>query len=337
MDGRIGAARALAALLPAATLVLSGHPAFAGPELPRPASAASATTGNRIDTGSRSAVRQAYLDHWLPGQVPLTLGSGSSRTCVPFTTSAAGQRETAAAINLARGLTGESAIRFTTKYDDLAARAALVMAANGKLSHDPPRSWRCWTQAGHDAAARSDLALTGPVPTASGLVKLYLDDGGSENTGAGHRRWLLRPEATTMGSGNAQGSWFGNALYVITFADDNARAPAQKYYAWPSAGWFPDPLEPGGRWSLSSSTGAGFGNAQVTVTGPGGASLPLTRRAVASGYADNTLVWDLRTPPPVVHGVAAPTYTVKVTGIRGGPSSTYTYQVHLFDPTVAVR
>jgi hypothetical protein len=329
-------ARALAALIPAAALVLAGLPATAAPGLA--GAATSATTTNQVDTTSRSAVRRAYLDRWLPGKLAvMALSGGSTSSCQPFTTSAARQQATADAINLARGLVGESAIHFTAKYNDLAARVALMMAANGTLSHDPPRTWSCWTQAGHDAAARSNIALSSTVPTASGLAELYLDDAGASNTAVGHRRWLLRPEATSMGSGNAQGSWFGNALYVITFADDNAKAPARPYYAWPSAGWFPDPLEPDGRWSLSSSTGASFANAQVTVTGPGGASLPLTRRPVATGYGDNTLVWDLRTPPPPVIGVAAPAYTVKVTGIKGGASSTYSYRVQLFDPTVAVE
>ena len=211
------------------------------------------------------------------------------------------------------------------------------MAADGTLSHDPPSSWDCWTQAGDDAAGRSNIALSSRTPSAAGLAELYLDDEGSGNTAVGHRRWLLRPEATTMGSGNAQGSWFGNALYVFTFTDDNAKAPAKRFYAWPSAGWFPSPLEPGGRWSLSSSTGASFAKASVTVTGPNGASVPLTKRAVATGYANNTLVWDLRTPPPAVQGTSSPTYTVKVSGIRGGSSTTYSYHVKLFDPSVDVR
>jgi len=179
------------------------------------------------------------------------------------------------------------------------------MAANGTLSHDPPSCWDCWTQAGDDAAGRSNIALSSRTPSAAGLAERYLDDEGSGNTAVGHRRWLLRPEATTMGSGNAQGSWFGNALYVFTFTDDNAKAPAKRFYAWPSAGWFPSPIEPGGRWSLSSSTGASFAKASVTVTGPNGASVPLTRRAVATGCADNTLVWDLRTPPAAVRGLAS--------------------------------
>lgn len=302
---------------------------------PAQSEAAGHTDPNVVNTGSRAAVRQAYLGRWLPAEVSRMAPSGGSvDACRPFHTPAAGQRATEKAINFARGLVGESAIRLVPKYDGLAARSALIMSANRSLSHDPPRSWRCWTRTGHDTAGRSNIAISTATPTAARLAALYLDDEGAGNTVVGHRRWVLRPEATTMGSGNAAGSWFGNDLYVFTFGDDNAQAPAQRYYAWPSAGWFPSPLEPAGRWSLSSSTGASFAGARVRVTGPGGRSLPLTRRPVATGYADNTLVWDLRTPPPAAHGVAAAAYGVTVSGIRGGRTSSYSYTVRLFDPTM---
>ncbi len=303
-------------------------------------STAQAATGaadpNPVDTASRAAVRQAYVDRWLPAvSTTISPAGGSTSACTPYTTSSAQQVATASAINFARGLVGEGAITLDPAYDLRAAKAALIMAANKSLSHDPPASWRCWTQAGHDAAGRSNLQLSSGSTTAAGVAELYLDDPGSGNTAAGHRRWLLRPEATTMGSGNARGDWFANDLYVFTFADDNASAPARAYYAWPSAGWFPSPLEPAGRWSLSSSTGASFADATVRMTGPDGGNVALTRREVHTGYADNTLVWDLATPPSAVTGTGDATYDVMVSGITGGPASTYSYQVRLFDPLVA--
>ena len=311
------------------TAVVGALVVLAGGALP-----AAASDPNPVDTGSRAAVRQAYVERWLPAvTTPLTPSGGSVAGCDPFTTPATQQAATASAINFARGLVGEGAVRLDPAYDLKAAKAALIMAANRSLSHDPPSSWRCWTQAGHDAAARSNLLLNSGTSTAARVAELYLDDAGGGNTAAGHRRWLLRPEATTMGSGNARGSWFANDLYVFTFADDRATAPAKAYYAWPSAGWFPSPLEPGGRWSLSSSTGASFAHASVSVTAPGGATVPLTKRPVANGYADNTLVWDLGTPPAPVTGTGDATYTVRVTGITGGPTSSYAYSVRLFDPT----
>ena len=299
---------------------------------------AHAVDPNPIDTTSRAAVRQAYVDRWLPAvTTPIAPAGGSTSSCTPYTTPAAQQVATASAINFARGLAGEGAVRLVGTYNDQAAKAALIMAANKALSHEPPSTWQCWTSAGRDAAGRSNLQLSSGTASAARVAETYLDDPGSGNTAAGHRRWLLRPEATTMGSGNALGDWLANDLYVFTFADDDASAPARRYYAWPSAGWFPSPLEPAGRWSLSSSTGANFANATVRVTRTDGTSVPSTKRAVQNGYGDNTLVWDLATPPEPVVGTGEAAYDVTVSGITGGPSSSYTYRVRLFDPTVDVE
>ena len=49
----------------------------------------------------------------------------------------------------------------------------------------------------------------------------------------------------------------------------------------------------------------------------------MTRHAVHNGYADNTLVWDLTTPPSPVTGTGTAAYDVTVSGITGGPTSTY--------------
>jgi hypothetical protein len=42
-----------------------------------------------------------------------------------------------------------------------AQAAALIMDANGALSHQPPPSWDCWTQSGYDGADNSNLYLFG--------------------------------------------------------------------------------------------------------------------------------------------------------------------------------
>ena len=215
---------------------------------PAAAEAAPATGDpNPVDTTSRAAVRQAYVDRWLPAvSTPITPAGGSTTACTPYTTSAAQQVATASALNFARGLVGEGPVRLDPAYDLKAAKAALIMAANKSLSHDPPRPGPAGPRPATTRPVCSNLQLSSGTATAARVAELYLDDPGSGNAGAGHRRWVLRPEATTMGSGNARGDWFANDLYVFTFADDSSTAPARAYYAWPSAGWFPSPLEPGG-------------------------------------------------------------------------------------------
>lgn len=323
-------------LVPVLALVVLGAVESGPAQAASAAGARTAVAGssNAINTASEAAVRAAYDSLWKPAAaVTVAPSGGSTSSCTTFTTSAAQQSATANAINFARGLSGENGVSLTAGYNQAAASSALISAANGALSHDPPSSWRCWSQAGHDASARSDVLLNSGATSAARIAELYLDEPGASNTAVGHRRWLLRPEATTMGSGNAQGSgWFANSLYVFTFGDDNANAAAKPFYSWPSAGYFPTQLEPSGRWSVSSSDGGSFASASVSVTDPSGRAVAVTRYAPVDGYADSTLAWDMPAPATVSSSVAQ-TYTVTVSGITGGSASAYTYYVRLFDPT----
>lgn len=324
----------------AAALVTTAVAATLSVGVPAPASARVTT----LDNGSRQAVTEAYRSAWAPATAaPVQISGGDPRSCTAYQTSAATQAHTKAAINFARALAGMQPV--TTVNDTHAGAAglsALLQAANRTLSHTPPSSWLCWTLGAATAAGRSNLDLRwssadGFLPTVADIVGDYLVDRGSTNTEVGHRRWLLLPGTTTMGSGNAlvtDGAgtrYVANDLWVVPSVLSGRPAGSPAFYGWPSAGWFPSPMEPEGRWSLSSSTGASFAHATVRVT-HGGASVPVTVHRPVSGYGDNTLVWDLATPPPA-SGATPQTYDVTVRGISGGPSSTYSYTVRLFDPS----
>ena len=77
-----------------------------------------------------------------------------------------------------------------------------------------------------------------------------MSEPGTANRAVGHRRWLMNPFATTMGTG----------LHGHRQRDDRDRAaalasrPNPAWVSWPTAGWFPDALEPAGRWSLSAGS-----------------------------------------------------------------------------------
>ena len=116
---------------------------------------AHAVDPNPIDTTSAPPFGRPTLDRWLPAvTTPIAPAGGSTSSCTPYTTPAAQQVATASAINFARGLVGEGAVRLVGTYNDQAAKAALIMAANKALSHEPPSTWQCWTSAGRDAAGR---------------------------------------------------------------------------------------------------------------------------------------------------------------------------------------
>jgi hypothetical protein len=199
------------------------------------------------------------------------------------------------------------------------------MSANRQLSHAPPSSWRCYTSDGGANAGRSNLALSYPSITSSGVVGLYMSDPGGSNFAAGHRRWVLNPFATQMGSGSTKTA---NALTVI--GPSSSARPNPTFVQWPSAGWFPNAIEPGGRWSLSAGNKhVNFAGAQVAVY-RNGQRISASKSPVENGYAQPTLVFNI----PASQAKSG-NFTVKVSNIRtgGNRAYTYTYHVNMFAPS----
>jgi len=199
------------------------------------------------------------------------------------------------------------------------------MSANRSLSHNPPTSWRCWSSAGATNAGVANLALTFPAVSSAGVVGQYLTDSGSSNRAAGHRRWLLNPFSTTMGSGST-----GTANAITVIGPTSTTRPNPAWVAWPTAGYFPNQLEPAGRWSLSAGNGAmSFTYATVRVYRNGNL-IQTVKNPVVSGYARPTLVWQV--PTSIAR---AGSFQVFVSGIRkSGTTQRYTrsYTVKMFTP-----
>ncbi len=279
-----------------------------------------------LDTSDRAVVNAAYWDDYAPGLDQETGWTGSNSRCQAGTTSAASRGSTLSALNYARSLAGLAPVTFSATLNQRAQQTALIMSANEALSHEPPSSWRCWSSTGAANAGRSNIAIAWPSITSSGLVSLYLEDYGTSNRAVGHRRWLLNPFATQMGSGSTDTA---NAITVM--GPTSSSRPNPTWVAWPSAGWFPNSLEPSGRWSLSSGNrSVDFGRASVRVYRDG--SLVRTvRHPVAGGYGQPTLAWQM----PDGTGRSG-TFRVVVSGIRlRGSENSYTsaYDVRMFAPT----
>ncbi len=278
-----------------------------------------------VDVRRRSAVEAAYRRGYASGLDVPTGWTGSHSGCRPGRVSAASRAATLRALNLVRSMSGLAPVRFSATLDARAQRTALLMSANRALSHDPPPGWRCRTGVGAANAGRSNLALSYPRITSAGAIGLYLREPGSGNAAVGHRRWLLNPFATTMGSGSTDTA---NAITVIGPA--SARRPNPAWVSWPTAGWFPRPLEPGGRWSLSAGNPrTDFRRATVRVY-RNGTAVRATRLRVRPGYAQPTLVWQVP-----ARQAKSGTYRVVVRGVRrAGSPRPYgrTYTVRMFTP-----
>jgi uncharacterized protein YkwD len=308
----------------------SGHAAdvVAGPE-PSPARTVSAPTTGRadgsVDVNDRAAVNRAYLKDFYPGLRVPTGWVGNDSRCIAGTQAPGSRTSTLRALNFARSLAGLAPVTFTNDLNSRAQLTALMMSANKALSHRPPSSWKCYTTTGAANAGMSNLALAYSALSSSGIVSLYLEDAGSSNRDVGHRRWLLNPFATTMGSGS---TGTANALTVI--GPTSASRPNPAAVSWPTAGWFPDTLEPSGRWSLSIGNRAlSFRWATVRVW-RNGTPVKILKNPVVDGYAQPTIVWQMPT-----NLSRSGNFKVEVSSIRKTAKSTRytrTYTVRMFTP-----
>lgn len=288
---------------------------------------ATARWSRAVTTSSKAAVDAAYTAAYAPRLTQLIdwLG-GSLLACLPGLSSLQTNVGTLSSLNFVRSLAGLAPVKFSSAMNADAQKAALIMAANNSLSHNPSSNWKCWSAAGAKAASRSNLVLAHSSLKAGQIIDLYMDDPGSNNTAVGHRRWILNPFSTVMGTGSTRVS---NALTVI--GPTRANRPNPRWVGWPTAGYFPNKLEPEGRWSLSSGLKSiNFKRARVAVY-QGKTRIPVRKYAVHNGYGQPTLVWQM----PASFD-RTKTYRVVVSRIkRAGYKKLIrkSYKVRLFTPS----
>jgi hypothetical protein len=316
-----GRRRVLAAVVAVAAM------AVVLPVGPRAAATDNALSAFGIDTSTRKSVYDSYQQALKPALATPLGWTGNPATCIAGTVSPAATAASLDAVNWFREIAGLGPVTFDATLSAQAQQAALMMYANSQLSHFPTPDWDCYTDVGADAAGSSNLALGGGTAAGANAVALYMRDPGSSNTEVGHRRWVLFPPRTTMGNGFTCCS---DALYV--FGQTSASQPSPEWVPWPTAGYFPVQLEPGGRWSLSSDDqwDTDFSNATVTVT-QGAQTIPVqTVHDEVDGYGNDTLVWQFT--PGYSTGQPDRPYTVAVDGIvKNGVPTSHQYTVTLFD------
>ncbi len=307
-----------------------------------------------INVNSKSSVLRAYKN-LLKTTRPKPQWQGSFRTGQPGPVSATFQTATLNAINFYRAMAGINPVVFREDWSQKAAAAALIMTAANDLDHQPPSNWRFWSADGFEAAGHSNLHLG---YTGARSIAGYIEDPGDNNTDVGHRTWILYPESTEMGSGNAYDFRNGNAanaLWVHPERDDPdpetdeyglpPEIPTRDgFVAWPPPGLVPNTLVHR-RWSFSKSE-SDFSRAVVRMRD---GKKTVRARVVArpSGFGDPTLVfeprWKLRTNPysekideaeyVATSGRKKKRVRVSITGVgdhRTGVVQSFTYRVHIF-------
>jgi uncharacterized protein YkwD len=280
-----------------------------------------------VDRTSRTAVVNLYNSVYVPALEVANDWNGSVTGCNAGSTSESYASATMDMVNYFRSMTGlPSSVPHVALKDGPAQQAALMMTANGNLDHFPPPSWICYTGEGANAAGNSNLAL-GTAGAAA--ITLYIADPGSNNTALGHRRWILYPRQTEMGTGSTDDA---NTLWVI--GQFGSRPATTATVAWPPAGFVPyQVVYP--RWSFSVNTSASvsFTSASVTMT-RGGSPVSLTVLPDAFGYGDSTIAWE---PSGLTFPGGEPDdpVSVQVNNVFvGGVPTNYSYVVTVIDPAL---
>lgn len=281
-----------------------------------------------VNPQDRAASLEFYRRVYLASEGTVIGWTGNQADCNAGTTAAAFRDAVTLRINYYRAMAGVPPLNGQSPaYVRKAQQAALMQSVNRSLNHDPPTSWQCYTAEGDEASRRSNLCLGRNGPAA---IDGYMADPGSNNTPAGHRRWILYPQTRVMGSGDVaatSGYMAANALWAWDDRFGDPRPPTrEEYVAWPPPGYTPHRVV-SPRWSFAYA-GADLRTATVDVR-RNGQNVGVTVHPVANGYGENTLVWDVDadlSPGPDT------AYDVTVRDVRiGGVARDFAYRVIVFN------
>ena len=201
-----------------------------------------------IDTWDRDAVLAAYETEF--GRVEPDAGfTGDVDDCAAGTTSQPFRDSILQRVNWYRKMAGIAAVAEDPALTATAQRKALIMLAQGALSHTPSAEWACYTVIDHPG---ENLGL-GTAGVRG--VDEYMQDSGDNNLAVGHRQQILSAFVTQIGTGNVLDNdrpyGAANAMHL---SYDWSLAPdvreVRGFVAWPPPGYVP-PETVWGRWSFA--------------------------------------------------------------------------------------
>ena len=229
-------------------------------------------------------------------------------------------------VNEIRALHRLPAVTYASQHDEKTEAAAMIIAVNNFLAHNPPSSLPCWSEEGLAGSKGSNLTWSarkddehGKIFTTDYLIDTWWKDSAVELVG--HRRWMLDPflREISFGRVDTRGSEeeyaiSGAALWVI----DDARTPPENiavdFVAYPFE-LYPASLFNAGI-SLSFSAvvdredywanqDVDLSEAAITVTGPAGAAVAVSnvRRQDDAFGIPNALLWNADVQPGVRYDV----------------------------------
>jgi len=285
--------------------------------------------------------KKAYEDHYLGTKLNSIGWTGNEAQCNSGDVSATTRDKVVERINYYRAMCGLPSVKLNKSQNKSCQDAALIMMANNDLNHTPPTSWKCWTQAGYDAASTGNIAIGwgSSEPKANhsiNAVSGYIEDPGGGNEIVGHRAWLLHPALSAVGTGsvyNGAHTYNGMtkaAANCIRWGDNlNGDINAgPEFICYPPANYVPSTLVfP--RWHFAYAN-ASFNSAKVTVKDASGNTYAcnIIARVPQQGSVNPAarIVWE----PQNISITSDMDFTVTVSDIQGAPKTSYTYTVKVF-------
>jgi len=257
------------------------------------------------DPATRSETE--VCEAWRAGHVENASPAWSGSGCGPGSMAPEAVDDTLRRINLFRWLAGLPPVLDQPSEQAAQIECAVMMSANGSLSHDPPSGWDCYTSAGAAAAGRSNIALGYGSPGSA--IDGYMLDRNVPSLG--HRRWILNPPLGRVGIGFASPSRPGQCLSVF---DRSGPGSERTWTAYPNPGPAPTFLAEG-EWSFQTHGISLSGDASaIVVRVSDGVTLPVTTRQTGGGGPPNSLV----IVPDGWRPAAGETYRVTITGLSIG-------------------
>ena len=243
--------------------------------------------------------------------------NGDKANCDPGVIDIEIQEKVANRINYFRRNAGLPEVLFDENTNEYCQKAALMMDVNKTLVHNPPTTWRCWTNEGSYAAKHSLLIKDANTSMA---VTYIMDD---KSPSAGNRRWLLYPNGRIYGHGST------NDYAVIWALDDSGATDTTQFMdvpvCWPPKGDVPQ-LMLLTNWTFSIYRD--LTNAKVEVK-QDGKSLEVNVEKFVRGYGAPTLVFQ-----PKLDKTALPdksNFDITVT-LSNGRKYNYTVRTFFYDP-----
>ena len=281
--------------------------------------------GRWIDTSDRDAVVAAHAAEYQAAPPSLDW-SGDLGTCAAGDSTPDYRQATLRRVNYYRAMAGVPAV--ITEDPDLSAkaqRAALMMSAEGTLTHEPSPDFACFTRVGREAAGtaictwvvRARWPSTATSRTRASTMWTWV---------IATRSCIPRPvrwgwETLRLGRRSCRNALWCVDEYVFDETSPSARPPLredERFVAWPPRGYVPpDIVYP--RWSVTMAD-ADFSEAEVTMydlsESGGGRPVPLTvvNRSGSVGHVPlPTIVWEPTIEPSQARDTS---YYVVVSGIR---------------------